>query len=60
MSTPIWDEGRVLACLCAQTCDRCDERGRCLQLLRPAPHVVAINLCRRCFNKLVYDARRAR
>lgn len=55
MSTPIWDEGDVLASLCVTGCDRCDEHARCLQLflVQPLPRRNHINLCLKCFVQLI-------
>jgi hypothetical protein len=58
MSTPIWDEGNVAACLCATQCDRCDKRGRCIQILSmPVGEPVLnprgrVNLCFECYGDL--------
>jgi len=55
MSTPIWDEGRVAACLCAIDCSRCEKRSRCcVQLLVPGEAGSLINLCGSCFCELAY------
>lgn len=58
MSTPIWEEGRVAACLCASCCDRCERRGRCVQLARDVgpPAWALFTLCLPCFTELVYKA----
>jgi len=54
VSTPIWDQGDVLASLCATNCDRCDKRGRCVQifLVQPLRRRHHINLCVECFEQL--------
>jgi len=48
MSTPIWDQGDVAACVCAQHCHRCKKRGRCVQLFAVGPQLM-MNLCLECF-----------
>lgn len=59
MSTPIWEEGKVAACLCAQQCNRCDRRGRCIQLYavdRRTQVGSSIILCLDCWTALCIDA----
>ncbi len=53
MSTPIWSSGDVVACIAAVTCDRCNTRGRCVQL---STHGDQINLCGACFRELIGKA----
>jgi hypothetical protein len=52
MSKAIWDTGHVMACFCAQHCDRCNKRAQCLQLMRVAAFALPINLCLECFSEL--------
>jgi hypothetical protein len=54
MSIPIWDTGDVVASLCVTDCDRCETKGRCLQLFVVQPPVQRhhINLCFGCFEEL--------
>jgi hypothetical protein len=63
VSKPIWDEGSVLACLCVQTCARCNARGRCLQLWHRTDergnHQIDLNLCMDCFWELAYQFAKA-
>lgn len=52
MSIPIWDSGDLVACLCVQRCDRCDNRGSCVQLRTEENQ---IDICIACFCQLAYS-----
>lgn len=51
MTTPIWDDGNVLASMASTTCDRCMQTDRALCIQLWCNHD-AINLCADCFCEL--------
>lgn len=57
MSTPIWDDGPLLASICVTDCDKCRAaRVRCVQLCLHPPGRDSswINICLPCFCLLAY------